>query len=58
MKSELIKIGKAAKMLGRSIDTLRRWDKYGVLKPSMRINGIRYYSHEAIERFLKGDSSG
>jgi hypothetical protein len=46
-------IGEAAKFLGVSIQTLRRWDKAGVLsafKPSE--SGNRYYKEEALIAFL------
>jgi len=44
MEKNLISIGNTAKLLGVSIDTLRRWDKSGRLK-SIRsgIKGHRYY---------------
>ena len=44
MEKKLLSIGEAAKTLGISIDTLRRWDKNGVIK-SIRGSkiGHRYY---------------
>jgi len=44
VQNKLITIGKAAKILGISIDTLRRWDKRGKLL-SVRLDqkGYRYY---------------
>ncbi|MFA5729885.1 MAG: helix-turn-helix domain-containing protein [Candidatus Paceibacterota bacterium] len=52
MNSEsLISIGEAAKRLGVSIDTLRRWDKSKKL-PAIRKNNIRYYIEKDIDVFL------
>lgn len=46
---QLVSISKAAEILGVSIDTIRRWDKSGVLK-SQRPNGKdRYFSVEELE---------
>lgn len=52
-KKELFTIGKTAQLLGVSIDTLRRWDKKGILisfRPSP--TGNRYYRSRDIDRFL------
>lgn len=49
----LLSIGKAAKLLGVSIQTLRRWDKSGKLlsfRPTSA--GNRYYRREDIELFI------
>jgi len=43
MKNKQISIGKAAKYLGVSIDTLRRWDKSGNLTAKKSSGGHRYY---------------
>ncbi|MEK7524723.1 MAG: helix-turn-helix domain-containing protein [Patescibacteria group bacterium] len=53
MESKLISIGEAAKLLGVSIQTLRRWDESGKLS-SFRPTQIshRYYRREDIELFL------
>ena len=54
MKNKLISIGKAAKEIGVSIDTLRRWDTAGRLKSTRSgIKGHRYYLKEDIEEFLQ-----
>ena len=54
MSQELLSIGEAAKKLGISIDTLRRWDKSGRL-PSFRPapDSHRRYRLEDIELFTK-----
>jgi hypothetical protein len=54
MTDKLISIGKTVKLLGVSIDTLRRWDKAGKLQ-SVRsgIRGHRYYRQTDIDLFLR-----
>ena len=45
-------IGKFAKSLGVSIQTLRNWDKEGKLKPTyVTENGYRYYSEDLLNKF-------
>jgi len=51
MDRELITISEAAKLLGVSIDTLRRWDEKGQLKSVRSEGGHRYYSKEQIENY-------
>lgn len=53
MNKSLISIGQAAKLLGISIDTLRRWDQSGKFT-SVRIEpqGNRYYRRLDIELFI------
>lgn len=53
-KSELISIGEAAKQLGVSQQTLRRWDKLELFQ-AIRASksGNRYYRRQAIEDFLR-----
>lgn len=50
-----ITIGNAAKIIGVSVDTLRRWDKSGKLK-AIRTSpsGHRYFSLEDIQLYQKG----
>lgn len=54
MDIKLLSIGKAATLLGVSIDTLRRWDAAGRL-PSIRSGrlGHRFYKRSEIARFLE-----
>ena len=53
MVEELITISEAAEILGVSIDTLRRWDKSGKLKPAKTSEaGYRLYYKSQIELFL------
>lgn len=40
----LVKIGKAAELLGVDVKTLRRWEKSGELVPDRKSGGgVRYY---------------
>lgn len=46
-------IGDFANRIGKSIQTLRNWDKKGELKPShVTKGGTRYYSQEQLNHFL------
>lgn len=58
MQNKLISIGEAAKLLGVSIDTLRRWDSAGRL-PSIRggSRGHRYYRQSDIDQYLQNNSA-
>lgn len=54
MKNKLIPIGKAAQLLGVSINTLRRWDGSGRLKSTRSGGGgHRYYIQSDIDEFLQ-----
>ncbi|MFH1720528.1 MAG: helix-turn-helix domain-containing protein [Patescibacteria group bacterium] len=55
MRPRLITIGEAAKMIGVSIDTLRRWDEKGKLVARrFSKEGHRYYRYEDV-KFLLSD---
>lgn len=58
MPNSLISIGKTAKQLGTSIDTLRRWDRANRL-PSVRSGprGHRFYKQTDVDLFIRNDSS-
>jgi len=44
MEKKLVKIGEAAKLLGTSPDTLRKWEASGELLPARKtLSGTRYY---------------
>lgn len=46
-------IGKFAKLIGKTEQTLRNWDKNGTFKPShVAKSGFRYYSQEQLNHFL------
>jgi len=54
---KLVSIGKAAKMLGVTIQTMRNWDRSGRLKPDdITRGGARRYSIKSLER-INGDIS-
>jgi len=48
---KLIPIGEAAKMLGVSVDTLRRWDESGAFPATKSPGAHRYYSRIQIELY-------
>lgn len=53
MNSKLLTIGRAADIIGVSIQTLRRWDRSGKLSSIRRKKtGHRYYSGNVIEDFI------
>lgn len=56
MSSKLLTIGQASKLLGVSMQTMRRWDKSGKL-PSLRkkATGMRYYSGDRVRKFIKNN---
>ena len=55
MEQRLIKIGAAAKLLGTTVDTMRRWDTSGEVVPARKTKGgTRYYDYNE----LVGSSSG
>jgi excisionase family DNA binding protein len=50
----LIRVSEAARILGVSEATLRRWDKAGKLLPTARLSrGERLYEAEAVERLAE-----
>ncbi|EKD90891.1 MAG: hypothetical protein ACD_30C00072G0001, partial [uncultured bacterium] len=49
-KSSLVKIGEASKLLGVSIDTLRRWEKKGWIKAVKTPGGTRFYDISLIKK--------
>lgn len=51
MKDEKIRIGKAAEVLGVTVQTLRNWEKTGKLLPQRSQGKQRYYLLEDIQRF-------
>lgn len=48
--NSLVKIGQASKVLGVSIDTLRRWEKKGSISPIYTPGGTRLYSLQRLEQ--------
>lgn len=46
-------IGRFSKLIGKTTQTLRDWDKKGILKPHhVSPSGYRYYSQEQLNHFL------
>lgn len=46
-------IGEFANKIGKTVQTLRNWDKKGTLKPHhITEGGTRYYSQEQLNHFL------
>ena len=55
---QMIKIGKFAKEIGVTVQTLRNWDNNGTLTPFKVINGVRYYSEAQLKQFIdNGDEN-
>jgi len=51
--SDVLSISEAASRLGRSVKTLQRWDRDGVLKPAHRTKtGRRAYTADQLDEFL------
>lgn len=46
------RIGEFAKLIGKSPQTLRNWDKNGILKPERVDRGRKYYSLEQLDEFM------
>jgi len=49
---DLVRINEAAKILGVSVDTVRRWDKSGRLTSIRKPGGHRYYKESDLRIFL------
>lgn len=50
---EYYSINKFSKLISRTPQTLRNWDKSGKLKPNHTgANGYRYYSHDQLKEVL------
>jgi|TARA_Y100000031_G_scaffold142928_1_gene172938 hypothetical protein len=56
MSSKLLTISQTAKMLGVSIQTLRRWDDANKLSPIRKsVTGNRYYTRDDIDNYIKNN---
>ena len=50
------RIGEFAKLIGKSSQTLRNWDRSGTLKPAVvNENGRKLYSKEQLDQFIKNE---
>lgn len=47
------KIGEVSVMLGVSIDTLRRWDRWGWFIATRTPNGTRIYHYKSVKKVLR-----
>ena len=54
-KERFVTIGEAADMLNRHPNTLRAWDLMGILPPTKRVRGTRYYSVKMLNDFMNDD---
>lgn len=53
MKEEIFTIGKVARTSGVGIETIRFYEREGLIEmPARRNSGYRQYSHSAVERIL------
>jgi len=50
------KIGQVAKMACVSRETLRAWDKRGILVPKRTPTGHRFYTQEQVDKLLAGET--
>jgi len=53
MEKKGVTIVIASEILGVSINTLRKWDKEGILKARRKDNGYRYYYINELEKFAE-----
>ena len=56
VEGELLPIGRAAFLLGVSVDTLRRWESDGKIKGRRTVGGQRRFPTSEIERLLEAAS--
>lgn len=54
---ELLPIGDAARELGVSVETVRRWDRDGLIASIRTPGGQRRFSRSEIERVKAGDAA-
>jgi excisionase family DNA binding protein len=55
---KLLKISEAAEILGVSMQTLRKWDNDGKLKPTHTLGGHRRYRQVDVDRIVAGMTDG
>ena len=54
--SDYYRIGEFAKLIGKSSQTLRNWNRSGILKPAMvNDNGRKLYSKEQLDQFIQNE---
>jgi len=53
----IIKIGKAAKILGVTVETMRKWERKGEVVPLRKSkSGTRYYDSDTIHAIADGSA--
>jgi len=51
---EYCSVTMASRILGVSTQTVKRWDKHGILKPTVTLSGgTRVYSREDLDKFIE-----
>lgn len=55
---DLLSIGEAARRLGVSVSTLRRWDERGLITSTRTLGGQRRFLAEDVERLRSGARVG
>ena len=55
--SELLTIGEAARMLGVSVDTIRRWERDGKITGTRTLGGQRRFRRDIVEALTNGDAA-
>jgi len=53
---QMLTVSQAASRLGVSVDTVRRWNKKGLIKASSGVNGERLFDSAELERHLVKNS--
>ena len=51
---EQLPIGEAARILGVAVETVRRWDREGLIKSTRTLGGQRRFTRAEIERVKAG----
>lgn len=55
-ESEMLPIGTAARLLGVSVDTVRRWERDGKIKGRRTMGGQRRFPRAEIDRLIEAAS--
>lgn len=55
---EIYKVKEFAKLIGKSVNTLDRWDKSGKFKAKRLPSGRKFYTEEDYQIIVQGQVSG